>query len=41
MLARRLLDNPNWPQQAARELALKRQVLPTPYAFWLESWSPA
>lgn len=41
MLARRLLDNPHWPHHAARELAVTTQVLPTPYAYWLQSWSPA
>jgi 2,4-dienoyl-CoA reductase-like NADH-dependent reductase (Old Yellow Enzyme family) len=40
MVARRLLDNPHWPQQAARELGVAEQVLPTPYAFWLQNWSP-
>ena len=39
MLARRLLDNPHWPNTAARELGLKTQVLPTPYAYWLQGWS--
>lgn len=41
MLARRLLDNPHWPHQAARELGVTTQVLPTPYSFWLQNWSPA
>ncbi|MDP9046295.1 MAG: NADH:flavin oxidoreductase/NADH oxidase [Pseudomonadota bacterium] len=41
MLARRLLDNPHWPNTAARELGVKTQVLPTPYAYWLRNWSPA
>lgn len=41
MLARRLLDNPHWPNVAARELGVKTQVLPTPYAYWLQSWSAA
>ncbi len=40
MVARRLLDNPHWPQQAARELGITEQVLPTPYAYWLKNWSP-
>lgn len=40
MVARRLLDNPHWPRQAARELGLMEQVLPTPYAYWLQNWSP-
>jgi 2,4-dienoyl-CoA reductase-like NADH-dependent reductase (Old Yellow Enzyme family) len=40
MLARRLLDNPHWPRQAARELGVVDQVLPTPYAYWLQNWSP-
>ena len=40
MVARRLLDNPHWPRQAARELGVVDQVLPTPYAFWLQNWSP-
>lgn len=40
-LARTLLANPHWPYQAARELKLERpvEVLPTPYAYWLQSWS--
>lgn len=39
--ARTLLANPHWPYQAARELGLERpaEVLPTPYAFWLQTWS--
>ena len=41
MLARRLLDNPHWPQAAARELGVTKQILPTPYAYWLQNWSPA
>ena len=41
MVARRLLDNPHWPRQAARELGVVGQVLPTPYAYWLQNWSPA
>lgn len=43
MMARRLLDNPHWPQQAARQLGVPRAswVLPTPYAYWLEHWAPA
>ncbi|MES2688536.1 MAG: NADH:flavin oxidoreductase/NADH oxidase [Pseudomonadota bacterium] len=41
MLARRLLDNPHWPNTAARELGVTTQVLPTPYSFWLQNWSPA
>jgi 2,4-dienoyl-CoA reductase-like NADH-dependent reductase (Old Yellow Enzyme family) len=41
MLARRLLDNPHWPNQAARELGVTTQILPTPYSFWLQQWSPA
>lgn len=40
MVARRLLDNPHWPRQAARELGVMEQVLPTPYAYWLQNWSP-
>ncbi|WP_042577811.1 NADH:flavin oxidoreductase/NADH oxidase [Variovorax paradoxus] len=40
MVARRLLDNPHWPRQAARELGVGDPVLPTPYAYWLENWSP-
>lgn len=40
MVARRLLDNPHWPRQAARELGVAEQVLPTPYALWLQNWSP-
>jgi 2,4-dienoyl-CoA reductase-like NADH-dependent reductase (Old Yellow Enzyme family) len=43
MLARRLLDNPHWPQQAARQLGVTKPswVLPTPYAYWLENWAAA
>ncbi|HSV79539.1 MAG TPA: NADH:flavin oxidoreductase/NADH oxidase [Ramlibacter sp.] len=43
MLARRLLANPHWPHQAARELSAEKpaSVLPTPYAFWLQNWSAA
>jgi 2,4-dienoyl-CoA reductase-like NADH-dependent reductase (Old Yellow Enzyme family) len=41
MLARGLLDNPHWPQQAARALGVTKQVLPTPYAYWLQDWSPS
>lgn len=43
MFARRLLDNPHWPQQAARELSLENpaSVLPVSYAFWLQNWSAA
>ena len=43
MFARRLLDNPHWPQQAARQLGVPKPswVLPSPYAYWLENWSPA
>ncbi|RYF18989.1 MAG: NADH:flavin oxidoreductase/NADH oxidase [Comamonadaceae bacterium] len=41
MFARRLLDNPHWPHAAARELGVERQVLPTPYHFWLQDWSAA
>lgn len=40
MVARRLLNNPHWPRQAARELGVGDPVLPTPYAYWLENWSP-
>lgn len=40
MVARRLLDNPHWPRQAARELGVGDPVLPTPYAYWLQNWSP-
>jgi 2,4-dienoyl-CoA reductase-like NADH-dependent reductase (Old Yellow Enzyme family) len=40
MVARRLLDNPHWPRQAARELGVVEQILPTPYAYWLQNWSP-
>lgn len=40
MVARRLLDNPHWPRKAARELGVMEQVLPTPYAYWLQNWSP-
>jgi 2,4-dienoyl-CoA reductase-like NADH-dependent reductase (Old Yellow Enzyme family) len=40
-LARTLLANPHWPYQAARELKVESpaEVLPTPYAYWLQSWS--
>ena len=40
-LGRTLLANPHWPYQAARELKIEHpaKVLPTPYAFWLQSWS--
>ena len=41
MLARRLLDNPHWPRLAALELGVKAQILPTPYSYWLQNWSPA
>jgi len=43
MFARRLLDNPHWPQQAARRLGVPKPswVLPAPYAFWLENWTEA
>lgn len=43
MFARRLLDNPHWPQQAARQLGVTKPswVLPTPYAYWLENWAAA
>lgn len=39
--ARTLLANPHWPYAAALELKIDNpaQVLPTPYAFWLQSWS--
>lgn len=39
--ARSLLANPHWPFQAARELNLTNpsSVLPTPYAYWLNSWA--
>lgn len=39
--ARTLLANPHWPYQAGRELKIESPaaVLPTPYAFWLQSWS--
>lgn len=40
MLARRLLDNPHWPRQAALELGVAAPVLPKPYAFWLQNWLP-
>ena len=40
MVARRLLDNPHWPRQAALELGVVEQILPTPYAYWLQNWSP-
>jgi 2,4-dienoyl-CoA reductase-like NADH-dependent reductase (Old Yellow Enzyme family) len=40
MVARRLLDNPHWPRQAALELGVVEPVLPTPYAFWLQDWAP-
>jgi 2,4-dienoyl-CoA reductase-like NADH-dependent reductase (Old Yellow Enzyme family) len=40
MLARPLLENPNWPYRAAGELNINRPawVLPAPYAHWLESY---
>jgi 2,4-dienoyl-CoA reductase-like NADH-dependent reductase (Old Yellow Enzyme family) len=43
MFGRRLLDNPHWPQQAARQLSVAKPswVLPTPYAYWLENWAAA
>jgi 2,4-dienoyl-CoA reductase-like NADH-dependent reductase (Old Yellow Enzyme family) len=43
MFARRLLDNPHWPQQAARQLGVTKPswVLPAPYAYWLENWAAA
>jgi 2,4-dienoyl-CoA reductase-like NADH-dependent reductase (Old Yellow Enzyme family) len=43
MFGRRLLDNPHWPKQAARELSVEKpaSVLPIPYAFWLQNWSAA
>lgn len=41
MLAWRLLANPHWPHQAAQELAVTSEVLPTSYAFWLKNWSAA
>jgi 2,4-dienoyl-CoA reductase-like NADH-dependent reductase (Old Yellow Enzyme family) len=39
--ARTLLANPHWPYQAARELGIEQPaaVLPTPYAYWLQSWA--
>jgi 2,4-dienoyl-CoA reductase-like NADH-dependent reductase (Old Yellow Enzyme family) len=43
MFARRLLDNPHWPHQAAQRLGVAKRswVLPTPYAYWLENWVAA
>jgi 2,4-dienoyl-CoA reductase-like NADH-dependent reductase (Old Yellow Enzyme family) len=43
MLARPLLANPHWPYTAARALGIEQPaaVLPTPYAYWLQSWSGA
>lgn len=40
--ARALLANPHWPYQAARALDVSdpASVLPTPYAYWLQSWLP-
>ncbi len=39
-LARSLLANPHWPYLAAKELKIDApaSVLPTPYAYWLQSW---
>lgn len=43
MLARPLLANPHWPYSAARVLGVENPaaVLPTPYAYWLQSWAGA
>ena len=43
MLARQLLANPHWPYAAARAMGVKQPaaVLPTPYAYWLQSWTGA
>lgn len=40
-LARSLLANPHWPYEAARQLQIARphEVLPTPYAYWLQNWT--
>jgi 2,4-dienoyl-CoA reductase-like NADH-dependent reductase (Old Yellow Enzyme family) len=40
-MARTLLANPHWPYQAARELRIEApaSVLPTPYAYWLATWT--
>ncbi|MDU4128367.1 NADH:flavin oxidoreductase/NADH oxidase [Pantoea sp.] len=39
--ARRLLSNPHWVFEAARELKLTapESVLPEPYAYWLKEWA--
>lgn len=39
--ARTLLANPHWPFEAARQLGIDdpASVLPTPYGFWLRSWT--
>ena len=39
-LARSLLANPHWPFHAARKLKIEKssEVLPTPYAYWLQHW---
>ncbi|MGH8786689.1 MAG: NADH:flavin oxidoreductase/NADH oxidase [Cupriavidus necator] len=41
LFGRTLLANPHWPFQAARDLKVEQaaSVLPTPYAFWLQSWA--
>lgn len=38
--ARTLLANPHWPFEAARVLKIPdpASILPTPYAYWLQSW---
>jgi 2,4-dienoyl-CoA reductase-like NADH-dependent reductase (Old Yellow Enzyme family) len=40
-VGRPLLANPHWPYQAARELGIDdpASLLPTPYAFWLQTWT--
>ncbi len=40
MLARTLLANPHWPYEAARQLGAPnpQEVLPVPYAYWLQGW---
>lgn len=42
LLARSLPANPHWPYHAAREIGIEapESLLPTPYAYWLQNWSP-
>lgn len=41
-IARSLLANPHWPYEAARTLGVDEPevILPRPYAYWLNGWSP-